>query len=128
MDEELLEKAEAFAQSRGGTIGEPLGFGIHGIVVVLKSEREGAATALKIHSSREPCRRERDCYERLRERGVTKLLGFHVPQLLHSDDAQLALEMTIVPPPFRRAAGKTYRLWQRDPWEPSLHFKKVGEG
>ena len=26
----------------------------------------------------------------------------------------------------RRAVVETYRLWQRDPWEPSLHFKKVG--
>ena len=31
---------------------------------------------------------------------MSKLLGFHVPQLLRSDDELLALEMTIVPPPF----------------------------
>ncbi|CAN5518683.1 hypothetical protein BH18VER2_BH18VER2_16040 [soil metagenome] len=51
MDEELLEKAEAFARERGGKLGELLGFGIHGIVVVLESERKGAARQLR-HSYR----------------------------------------------------------------------------
>jgi len=100
MDEELLETARAYAESRGDTIGELLGFGIHGIVVTLKSEHEGAARALKIHSSRQPYERERACYDRLRECGVSELLGFEVPQLLRSDDAFLALEMTLVTPPF----------------------------
>ncbi len=79
MDEELLERAEAFAKAHGQTIGEELGFGIHGIVVVLKGEGEAAATALKVHSSAEPYRRERDIYQRLREIGVRKFLGFNVP-------------------------------------------------
>jgi hypothetical protein len=65
MDEELLETAKAFADVRGATIGERLGFEIHGIVVVLKSELEVASTALKVHHSAEPYRREREIYERL---------------------------------------------------------------
>lgn len=100
MDEELLENAEAFARAHGGSPGEELGSGIHGTVVVLKSESGLADTALKIHSSAEPYRRECEVYERLLDLGVRKLLGFHVPQLLLRDDALLALGMTIVPPPF----------------------------
>lgn len=100
MDEELFENAGAFAREHGGKLGELLGFGIHGIVLVYESESKGAATALKIHSSREPYRRERDVYERLKENGVNTLLSFNVPLLLRYDDRWLALEMTIVPPPF----------------------------
>lgn len=100
MDEELLKKAKAYASSHDGIIGGELGSGIHGIVVVLKGERESARTALKIHSSDEPYRRECEVYERLLELGVRKILGFNVPQLLRRDDALLAIEMTIVPPPF----------------------------
>lgn len=100
MEEELLEKAEACARARGGKFGELLGFGIHGIVLILESEDEGALRALKMHSSREPYRRECDVYERLGENEVSGLLGFQVPQFLHRDDDWLALEMTIVHPSF----------------------------
>jgi hypothetical protein len=99
MDEELLEKARLFAEAHGCTIGERLGFGIHGIVMVLKCEHKAAATAVKVHSSLAPYRRERNIYERLKIARITKILGFHVPQLLRSDDELLALEITIVTPP-----------------------------
>jgi len=47
-EEELLERAEAFAKADGCTIGERLGFGIHRIVIVLKSERpRGQETMFK---------------------------------------------------------------------------------
>ena len=44
MDEELLEKASAYAIRRGLVLGRGLGFGIHGIVILLESEvlRAGA--------------------------------------------------------------------------------------
>jgi hypothetical protein len=99
-EEELLKKAEAFANTHDCTIGERLGFGIHGIVIVLKSESNAAATALKVLGYAEPYRRERDTYQRLREARVTQVRGFHVPQLIGWDDDLLALEMTIVTPPF----------------------------
>jgi len=99
-EEELLERAEAFAKAHGRTTGERLGFGIHGIVIVLNSESKAAATALKILASTEPYRRERDTYERLREERVTKVRGFNVPQLIGWDDHLHALEMTVVAPPF----------------------------
>lgn len=30
-----------------------------------------------------------------------------------------------LPPDIQRLADKSYRLWTRDHWHPSLHFKKV---
>jgi hypothetical protein len=99
-EEELIERAEAFAKANGCAIGERLGFGIHGIVLVLNSESKAAPTALKVLAFAEPYGRERDTYQRLREARVTKVRGFHVPQLLRWDDELLALEMTVVTPPF----------------------------
>jgi len=99
-EEELMEKAEAVARERGCTIGERLGSGIHGIVIVLESESKAAMTALKVLWSAKPYRRERETYERLMEARVTKVRGFNVPQLLWWDDELLALEMTVVAPPF----------------------------
>ena len=99
-EEELFERAEAFAGANGCTIGERLGFGIHGIVVVLKSESKAAATALKILASTDPYTRERDAYRRLKDAGIAKVQGFHVPQLLQWDDELLGIEMTVVTPPF----------------------------
>ena len=100
MDEESLEKAAVYASARGVKTGQGLGFGIHGIVVLLESEEEPGATALKVHASAEPYRRERAVYERLREARCTRILGFHVPQMLRCDDVLLAIEMTVVMPPY----------------------------
>jgi hypothetical protein len=100
MDEELLEMAKVIARELGAKLGELLGFGIHGIVFVLESEGEVAPHALKVHSAREPYRRERDVYESLLKNDVHAVLGFHVPRLLRCDDERLALEMTIVPTPY----------------------------
>lgn len=99
-EEELIARVEAYANEHGCTIGERLGFGIHGIVIVLNCESKAAATALKVLGYAEPYLRERDTYQRLTEARITKVRGFHVPQLLRWNDDLLALEMTIVSPPF----------------------------
>lgn len=98
-DVELLEKANAYATRRGLTVGEGLGFGIHGIVVLLKSEEQPGATALKVHHSVEFYRRECEVYERLMGERCTGIRGFRVPQLLRFDDELLGLEMTVVAAP-----------------------------
>jgi hypothetical protein len=99
-EEELMERAEAFSDKNGCEIGERLGFGIHGIVLVLNCESKAAATALKILGASGPYKRERDAYRRLSEARITKVNGFHVPQLLKWDDELLGIEMTVVTPPF----------------------------
>lgn len=68
--------------------------------LVLKSEYESGDTALKVHSSSESYRRECAVYERLSEMRCWKIRGFHVPQFLQCDDGLLALEMTVVMPPY----------------------------
>lgn len=100
MNEELIEKAQAFALRHKMVVGRRLGFGLHGIVFEVRSERESTQHALKFHRFEEPYRRERDVYARLMEAEVQEISGLRVPQLLRWDDEALTLEMTIVKPPF----------------------------
>ena len=100
MDEDTFANAEAFAARYDLRLIERLGFGIHGIVCAVESNAELITAALKVHHDSAPYRRERDAYERLREHGVTEIRGFSIPELLRFDDELLALEMTIVAPPF----------------------------
>jgi hypothetical protein len=100
MDEELIKKAKAYVAGRHLTIGVPLGFGIHGIVLLLIGQREPGSRALKMHHSEEFYLRERAVYERLKTAGVSSICGCEVPRLIRFDDELLALEMTVVSPPF----------------------------
>ena len=52
------------------------------------------------HRSVEPYLRERAVYERLRDAGVSEILGFNVPQLIRFDDELRIIEMSIVARPF----------------------------
>lgn len=100
MDQLLQRHAEDYASAHGLQLAHRLGFGIHGIVSVTKNKREGGSTAIKVHRFDEPYRRERDIYRRLQLARISRLLGFHVPQILAWDDELLVIEMTIVPRPF----------------------------
>ena len=72
-----------------------LGDGQDGIVF-----QTSAATAIKIFNRPETFERERDCYIRLAEMSVRKIMGFTVPQLINVDERFLVVEMSIVQPPF----------------------------
>lgn len=98
MDEDLVEAAEAYAEKHALILGEHIGSGIHGSVWMLLRDL-GAVSALKIHAGSSAYRREREVYLRLRERSISKVRDLSVPELIRSDDALLALEMTIVSPP-----------------------------
>jgi hypothetical protein len=100
MDEDIAEKAEAYATRRGSHLAGRLGFGIHGIVFTIEGNAQRGVAALKLHYAEEPHFRERDVYERLKEEGVLEIRAFRVPQLIGFDDELLALEMTVVKPPF----------------------------
>jgi len=56
---------------------EPLGHGIDGNVW-----RTSRQSALKVFTRRDTYERERDCYRRLFQNEVSRLAGFHVPELL----------------------------------------------
>jgi len=75
-------------------------YGIHGSVFVAENNLKGGKIAVKIHHNPEPFQREFAVYERLQETGITKILEFNVPQLIHADTKLLAIEMTIVTRPF----------------------------
>jgi hypothetical protein len=100
MEEILIQRARAYAAQHQLQLAERLGFGIHGIILVAEDNSKPGKTALKIHRSAEPYHREKSVYERLRAAGTIEILGFHVPQLIRTDDTLQIIEMTIVRRPF----------------------------
>ena len=101
MDEdELIERAEKYAAENNCSLGKRLGFGVHGIVLTIYCQRESAPSALKLVSDTGPYRRERDAYLRLKELRINRIRNCRVPKLVRFDDGLLAVEMTIVKPPF----------------------------
>ena len=100
MEESFMQNALAYAARHRLQLAERLGFGIHGIIHVAEDKSRGGKTAVKAHHEREPYLRERAAYERLRQAGVTEILGFNVPQLIRTDDELRVIEMTIVARPF----------------------------
>ena len=100
MDEELDNLARRYALTRHITLGERLGFGIHGIVFAAQDNAKPGFLAVKFHREDVPFGRECLAYRRLQEEHVTRILGFNVPQLLRIDEEWQAIEMTIVLQPF----------------------------
>lgn len=100
MDEDIIEKAEAYVARRDCRLAGRLGFGIYGIVYAIEGNAHPGVAALKTHYAEEPYLREKQVYERLREVGVMEVRGFRVSQLIAFDDELLALEMTVVKPPW----------------------------
>jgi len=100
MEEILVQNAQAYASQHQLQLAERLGFGIHGIIFVAEGKSTPGKTALKVHRSVEPYLREREVYERLRDAGVSEILGFNVPQLIRFDDQLRIIEMSIVARPF----------------------------
>lgn len=100
MDETLNSLAQRYALTRNIKLGEPLGFGIHGIVFAAEDNTKPGFFAIKFHHEQRPFERECRVYQRLREEQTTRILGFNVPRLLSVDEEFRAIEMTIVRPPF----------------------------
>jgi hypothetical protein len=98
--EELLRRAREYTERNGLSLANELGFGVHGIVYLVKPQAEIAPSAVKIHNQEEAFRRERDIYLRLKDRGIKRIRGCEVPQLIRFDDQLLIIEMTIVSRPF----------------------------
>ena len=96
----MEQKALAYAASRHAELGDSLGFGVDGSVWLLHGKDRNHPWAVKLFRSSKPYERERDCYLRLHELQVETVRGFAVPAYLHHDDEHLAVEMTIVRPPY----------------------------
>lgn len=95
LDEGMLRRSQEYAKRYGLSINRRLGFGKDG--TVWETDR---ATALKVFRHADPFRREAAVYARMAERGVLDVNGHRVPQVERVDDGLLAIEMTIVQPPF----------------------------
>jgi hypothetical protein len=100
MDEDIIEKAEAYVARRDCRLAGRLGFGIHDAADAIEGNAHPGVAALKIHYAEEPYLREKQVYQRLKEAGVMEIRSFRVPQLIAFDDELLALEMTVVKPPW----------------------------
>jgi hypothetical protein len=100
--EDIARRAKEYAQRHGRTLGEEIGFGVHGTVFVIESQTGSGEidAAIKVHETEEPYRRERDIYLRLQEHAVTEIRGCQVPRLLRFDDALWVIEMSVVTRPF----------------------------
>jgi hypothetical protein len=99
-NQELVDRAERYAQRTRLELGEQLGFGVHGIVFACRRIGDPGRLAIKVHERQIPYERERDVYLRLQQNAVTTVRGCHVPQLLGYDDDWLVIEMTAVTPPY----------------------------
>jgi hypothetical protein len=55
-------------------------------------------------------RRELRAYQIVRQRGIDQINGFQIPSLVRYDDQLLAIEMTIVKPPFLLDFAAAYSL------------------
>ncbi len=47
--------------------------------------------------------------------------------MISSTKASFRKRFEKLSPAIQEAAVERYRLWRRDPWDASLHFKKVGD-
>lgn len=101
--DELEDRAVRFAAQRQSRIEHRLGYGKDGSI--FSTDR---ATAIKIHQRRTSFVRELECYQAIAECGVRDVLGHRVPQLVAWDEDLLAIEMTIVKPPFLLDFGDAY--------------------
>jgi hypothetical protein len=100
MSGDFLERARRFAALHAVELGEELGAGTQGVVFTIVDKTGGDWTALKVHYHAHSFEREWAVYRRLAERDVFDVAGFAVPRLGRVDAALLAIEMSIVRPPF----------------------------
>lgn len=103
--EQLAERAETYVQSRRLSlkIQYPLGAGIDGCVW-----RTSRPSALKLSEREKSYHDEVESYRRLQEHNVRRLEGFAIPRLIDHDDLLLAIEISVVSPPFLLDFGKVY--------------------
>jgi hypothetical protein len=123
-DELIIQHAHSYIAARQLEIRERLGFGIHGTVYVTEIKSKPGKRAIKALRERQFFERELEAYQRLADARVSKILEFHVPQLIDFDENLMVIEMTVVTRPFvldfagalmDRLPEFTAEIW--DEWE-----------
>jgi hypothetical protein len=92
---ELESRAAVYAEQYQIRLDDRLGSGKDGTVW-----KTSARSALKVFRLAESYRRELAVYHRLEQHEITDVCGHAVPTLHRHDDGLLAIEMSIVRPPF----------------------------
>lgn len=99
-------------QARNLTVDSCLGVGTQGSVFLcilpFQTPTFNGQVAVKIHEHEIAYNREVRVYLRLRDLQIEEVGGHMVPQLINHDDEFLAIEMTIVSPPFCLDFGGAY--------------------
>jgi hypothetical protein len=93
-------RADAYAVANDLSLLDPLGNGVDGNVWKVIGKKKRLAWAVKLHRHKKAYELERDCYKRLSEYELSEVCGGSVPQLIRYDDEWMAIEMSIVDPPF----------------------------
>ena len=109
---DVEKRAEEYFAKKNLTIDSCLGVGTQGSVFVCnlpsQSKNSKQQVAVKIHYRAVAYHMEVDVYRRLHIFEVTHVAGHRVPILIDFDDELLAIEMTLVSPPFCLDFGGAY--------------------
>lgn len=112
MTPDVEKRAEQYVARRNLTFDSCLGVGTQGSVFVFnipsQSNHFSDQVAVKFHDQEVAYNREVRIYLRLRDLEITDVCGHRVPILIDYDDGLLAIEMTIVSPPFCLDFGGAY--------------------
>lgn len=98
MDEipdDVVDRRDRYCMSRGRIPIQLMGFGVEGFV--WRSETD---SIVKVHLFPREFRQEVLVYQKLQARGLSRLRGFWIPELLDYDRELHILELTFVTPPF----------------------------
>jgi hypothetical protein len=116
--DELLRRAQQYAQRNRLGIVKELGFGVHGIVLSAENqisiESSPFRSAVKVHEREAYYLRERDIYLRLKKLGIREICACAVPELIEYDDDLLIIEMSVVTPPYVLDFAGAYLDWKPD--------------
>ena len=85
-----------------------LGAGTQGTVFMFDNLSRSASVAVKFHQRTVAYEREIAVFHRLADLEINSVCGHHVPMLIGYDDELLAIEMSIVSPPFCLDFGGAY--------------------
>ena len=109
---DVQKRAEQYCESHNLTFSSCLGVGTQGSVFVFdipsQTKNSASQVAVKFHDRQIAYERELAVFLRLRDLEILEVGGCMVPQLIGYDDDLLAIEMTIVSPPFCLDFGGAY--------------------
>jgi hypothetical protein len=117
--EEIKRRLQKYLVTHDVVAESCLGAGTQGSVFFIRSPSRLQPVAVKFHERERAYLRELAVYLRLRDLAIQDVLGHMVPQFIGHDDELLAIEMTIVSPPFVLDFGGAY-LDQRPDYSPEV--------